>query len=34
MITKLTDQPGRLLAVVLFGPIIVYKSIKYGDTLC
>jgi hypothetical protein len=26
-----TDQPGRVLAVFVFGPLLIYKSQKYGD---
>lgn len=27
----LTDQPGRFLAVFVFGPILLYKGISYRD---
>lgn len=25
------DQPGRLLAVFLFAPVLIYKGYKYSD---
>lgn len=28
---RLTDQPGRILAVFLFGPLILYKGIRYNN---
>jgi hypothetical protein len=31
IIKILGDQPGRLLAVTVFGPIILYKSLEYND---
>ncbi len=30
MMQRFTDQPGRVLAVFLFGPTIVYKGFKYN----
>lgn len=27
----ITDQPGRVLAVFVFGPILIYKGRKYDD---
>ena len=30
-ICKLTDQPGRVLAVFVFAPLIMYKGKKYND---
>jgi hypothetical protein len=29
--SRITDQPGRILAVLVFAPLIVYKGIKYRD---
>lgn len=26
-----TDQPGRLLAVFVIAPVLMYKGYKYGD---
>jgi hypothetical protein len=31
IVRVLGDQPGRLLAVTVFGPIILYKSLEYND---
>ena len=28
---KITDQPGRFLAVFVFSPILIYKGIRYKD---
>ena len=27
----MTDQPGRMLAVFFFGPILVFKGVRYND---
>lgn len=27
----ITDQPGRILAVILFAPILIYKGYLYSD---
>jgi hypothetical protein len=29
--TTITDQPGRVLAVFVFGPLIIYKGFVYKD---
>lgn len=29
--STLTDQPGRVLAVVVFAPLILWKGLKYKD---
>ena len=30
---KITDQPGRIFAVFIFGPILIIKGKKYNDNL-
>lgn len=30
-LNNLTDQPGRVLAVFVFGPLLVYKGVIYKD---
>ena len=29
--TVLTDQPGRILAVIVFGPTLIYKGVHYNN---
>lgn len=33
MVLHLTDQPGRVFAVVIFGPLLIYKGYKYKDII-
>lgn len=28
---KITDQPGRFLAVCVFGPMLIFKGLDYKD---
>ena len=30
---KLTDQPGRIFAVFVFGPLLILRGKKYNDNL-
>ena len=29
----ITDQPGRLFAILFFSPYLIYSGIKYNDTI-
>lgn len=33
MNTLLTDQPGRLFAIIVFAPCLIYKGVVYNDTV-
>ena len=28
---KITDQPGRVFAILIFSPLLIYKGITYED---
>tara|TARA_B100001057_G_C22465674_1_gene800647 strand:- start:209 stop:379 length:171 start_codon:yes stop_codon:yes gene_type:complete len=30
---KITDQPGRIFAVFVFGPLLILKGVKFKDNL-
>ena len=33
IIMKITDQPGRIFAVFVFGPLLILKGINFKDNL-